>query len=265
MKALCVDDERIPLETLKRAVEGSNNISEVAAFENEEDALDWAASHHLDVAFLDIELHRMSGLELAQALIEIHPRLSVVFCTSHEQYAVKAIKMHIDAGYLVKPFRAVQVQDEIDHVIAKRVENRRLRVSCFGDFEAFVDDKPIDFRRRKTKELFAYLIDRRGSSVTTDQLIAALWEDDGEVEKKKDLLYHLVSDMRHTMEKNGLEDVLVSQQNGYAIDPRFVMCDYYRMLDGDEYARRLYTGEYMSQYSWAETTNSWIGREVGGE
>ena len=34
--------------------------------------------------------------------------------------------------------------------------------------------------------------------------------------------------------------------------------DYYRMLDGDDLAKRHYTGEYMIQYSWAEYTNSWL-------
>lgn len=265
MIALCVDDERIPLEALRKAVEESDKISEAVGFENEDDALEWAKSHSLDVAFLDIELHSVDGLEFAKELVELHPRISIVFCTSHEQYAVRAMKMHIDAGYITKPFRAKQIQDEIDYIAQKKGNNSKLKVVCFGDFEVFYKNKPLEFKRKKTKELFAYLIDRKGSSVTSSQLIAKLWEDDDDMEKKKDLLYHLVSDLRQTLEKKGLEDVLNSQRNGYSIYPQMIDCDYYRMLEGDEYAQRTYAGEYMTQYSWAENTNSWLERELSEE
>ena len=262
MRALCVDDERIPLMTLKKAVEGSKNISNVVAFDDEEEALSWAKTNPLDVAFLDIELHAMNGLELAEKLIEYHPQISIVFCTSYEQYAVRALRMHIDAGYLIKPFRPSQVQEEIDHIAAKRGSGRKLKANCFGNFEAFIGDHPLEFNRKRTKELLAYLIDRRGASVTAAEFVTILWEDEDTGEKKKDLLYHLVSDLKQTLEGAGQDDVFISQQGGYSVNTGRIDCDYYRLLDGDVYARRFYRGEYMSQYSWAEYTNSWIADEI---
>ena len=260
MKALCVDNERIPLMTLKKAVQGATHISAVADFEDEEEALAWAKANPVDVAFLDIELHEMNGLELAQELIRIHPKISIVFCTGYEQYAVRAMKMHIDAGYLIKPFRAQQVQEEIDHIFAKRVAGKKLMVQCFGDFEVFIGGKPAEFKRKKTKELLAYLIDRRGSAVTTAKIVTVLWEGESD-DKKRDILYHLVSDLRRTLEEDELEHVFLSQNNQYSVNTGAIDCEFYRMLEGDEQARRLYSGEYMHQYSWAEYTNSWLGSE----
>lgn len=248
--------------TLKKAVEESGNISDVAAFDDEEEALEWARHNPVDVAFLDIELHSMNGLELAEKLMELHPQISIVFCTSYEQYAVRALRMHIDAGYLIKPFRSRQVQEEIDHIFAKRSDFKKLKVRCFGNFEAFAENLPIKFKRNRTKELLAYLIDRRGASVTATQLVAILWEDEGAYEKKKDMLYHLVSDLKHTLTDNGMGDVFLSQHNGYSVNTEYIDCDFYRMLEGDTYSRGLYIGEYMSQYSWAEYTNSWIADEI---
>ena len=257
MKALCVDDEAIPLRSLKKAVERSPKVSEVTAFDDESDALDWAKEHPVDVAFLDIELHEMNGLELAQQLLRIHPQTAIVFCTSYEQYALRAIKMHIDAGYLVKPFRPKQVLEEIDHIAETRAYKRRLKVNCFGDFDVLVDGQPLEFKRGRTKEVFAYLVDRRGAEVSTNEILAALWEDEND-EKKRDYLYHLISDLKNTLDAAGFDEVFRASKAGYSIDPNSIDCDYYRMLDGDDLAKRHYTGEYMIQYSWAEYTNSWL-------
>lgn len=232
------------------------------AFEDEMDALRWAETNAVDVAFLDIELHSMNGLEVAEELLRIHPQIAIVFCTSYEQYAVKAIKMHIDAGYLIKPLRKSQIHEEIDHIAEKRMQRQRLKVKCFGEFEALVDNRPLETKRKKTKELLAYLIDRRGAAVTTAQICVVLWEEEIIDNKKRDMFYHLVADLKGSLDAVGLNDVFLSGSSGYSINTGAVDCDYYRMLEGDEKAARQYIGEYMNQYSWAETTNSWLAREV---
>lgn len=261
MKVLCVDDERIQLDLLKRTVEQSEYISEAAAFDDEEEALKWARSHPVDLAFLDIELHAMNGLELAEELLKIHSGMAVVFVTSYERYALKTIKMHIDAGYIVKPFRFSQVQEEIDHIVKRTAARRRLKAVCFGDFEVFADGKPLEFKRKKTKELLAYLIDRRGSVVSSNQACAVLWEDEGNDDNKRDYLYHLIVDLKSTLESANAQDVFISQKTGYSVNTESIDCDYYQMIGGDAYAVKKYTGEYMNQYSWAEMTNAWLEKE----
>jgi two-component SAPR family response regulator len=56
-------------------------------------------------------------------------------------------------------------------------EPEALRVQCFGNFEVFWKGKPLLFARRQTKELFAYLVDRKGASCTMGEIGCALWED----------------------------------------------------------------------------------------
>ena len=128
MKALCVDDETITLALLKRAVEASDDIDEVYAFEEETDALEWAKTNHFDVAFLDIELHGISGTEVARRLREKSPYLPVIFCTGYAEYALEAMKLHAD-GYLLKPIHAEDVQSELDRLIGKSRTKPLLYVS----------------------------------------------------------------------------------------------------------------------------------------
>ncbi|MBP5272338.1 MAG: response regulator, partial [Clostridia bacterium] len=88
MIALCVDDEVLLLEALTSAVKASPDIHQVVAFEDEYDALEWVRDHRPDMAFLDIQLHDLNGMELAEALRKVYPELPVVFCTGYREYAV---------------------------------------------------------------------------------------------------------------------------------------------------------------------------------
>ena len=261
MTALCVDDEMLPLQALERAVAKSPDITETAAFTDELEAIEWAKSNKADIAFLDIELHEMNGIELAKKLHELQPDISVVFCTSYEQYALRAIKLHMDVGYLTKPCRTSQILDEIEYIKKKKTVHPKLKAVCFGNFDAFAEKKPLEFRRKKTKELLAYLIDRRGAEAGTGELCSVLWENDDDV-RNRDYLYHLISDLKNSLASAGLEDVFKASNTGYSVDTELIDCDYYRYLKGEERIKRYYTGEYMHQYSWSEVTNAWLNREI---
>ncbi len=263
MIALCVDDEALLLRALVKAVEQSPDIRETVAFEDEQDAISWARSNRADIAFLDVQLHDMSGLELSEELRRLIPDISIIFCTGYAKYAVDAMKMHIDAGYLIKPVRYSQVQQEINHIKAKKEEEKLLTVRCFGNFEVFADGKPLNFHRKKTKELLAYLVDRRGAEAATREICATLWENDGADQKTLNYMYHLLSDLKKTLQEAGAEKILTSTNGGYAVDERYLECDYYRLLEGDENAIRSFSGEYMTRYSWAEETCAYLVAKYG--
>ena len=116
MTAICVDDEYLLLRALRRAVEKSPDITATEVFDDEYDALKWAQTHPFDIAFLDIRMHEMDGMQLAEELKKIRPDAGIVFCTGYRDYAIKAMNMHQDFGYLLKPVDAALVQKEIDHV-----------------------------------------------------------------------------------------------------------------------------------------------------
>ena len=135
-------------------------------------------------------------------------------------------------------------------------ETDKLRVRCFGYFDVFWKDEPLIFARSKTKELFAFLIDRRGSACTAEEAIAALYEDtDAEgVKKAKQNIRNLVSDMKNTLNSIGMGDVLIRRGSSLALRTERLDCDYLKMIAGDMDAVNSFRGEYMEQYSWAELT-----------
>lgn len=248
MLVLAVDDEKPMLHALTTAIEASPDIKTVVAFSTCREALEWAQENTIDAAFLDISMRGMGGMTLAEKLLELQPECKIVFCTGHSEYAVDAFKIHV-SGYLMKPITAEAVQREIDHIKGQKARERLLTVKCFGNFEVYCKREPLVFKRTKTKELLAFLIDRNGSGVTTKQICARLWEDSTDDVRNMNYLYQLFNDLMHALKAVGAEGILIKTSTTYAVDTQRLDCDYYSYLNS---GKPEFLGEYMSQYSWAE-------------
>ena len=250
MKVIAVDDEILMLGALVAAIEASPDIAEVVKFSDCEEALEYVANHFVDIAFLDINMRGMGGLVLAEKVIAACPNCKIVFCTGYEEYAIPAFKLHA-SGYLMKPISAEDVQGEIDIIKGVRQQEKTLTVKCFGNFEVYVKNEKVMFKRLKSKELFAFLVDRNGAGMTAKQICAALFPDDLDDTKNAAYLRQLVLDLKNTLKMVGAENVLCHETPCYRVDTKLIKCDYLSYLAT---GKPEFRGEYMMQYSWAEET-----------
>lgn len=254
MNVLIVDDEPMMLEMAEDIVkEAIPDVTVMSALEPDL-ALKKTKEQPCDVALLDIEMPGMTGLELAKELKNRNPDINIIFVTAYAEYALEAFELYA-SGYLMKPLNRESVRNAFANLRhAPGSGTALLRVQCFGNFEMFYKNEPVAFARARAKELMAYLVDRRGAAVSVGELCAVLWEDSVEQEKNKHYMRNLISDIRKTLRDCGADEVFISKRNQYAIDPSKLDCDYYRYLDNDPQVRTAYQGEYMKQYSWAETS-----------
>ena len=192
----------------------------------------------------------MGGLALAEKIIAARPNCKIVFCTGYEEYAIPAFKLHA-SGYLMKPISAEDVQKEIDNIKGVRQKEKLLTVKCFGNFEVYAKDEKLVFKRVKTKEMFAYLVDRKGAGMTAKEICVVLFPDDTDDTKNSAYLRQLVLDMKSTLKAVGAENVFRHEKPYYRIDTSLLQCDYLTYL---ETGKPEFHGEYMMQYSWAEET-----------
>ena len=250
MIAIAVDDEILMLGALVKAISASPDIREVTKFSDCEEALDFVKKNNVDVAFLDINMRGMGGLLLAENILAARPNCKIVFCTGYEEYAIPAFKLHA-SGYLMKPISAEDVQAEINNIKGVRQKEKPLTVKCFGNFEVYVKDEKLVFKRLKSKELFAFLVDRKGAGMTAKQICAVLFSDDTDDTKNAAYLRQLVLDLKNTLKTVGAENVLRHETPCYRIDTSLIQCDYLSYL---ETGKPEFHGEYMMQYSWAEET-----------
>ena len=247
MKILLVDDEKLQLIRLLNIVKKVLPDSEILSYTNPVLAFKENENNLIDIAFLDIEMPEINGIQLAKKLKKINPKINVIFVTAYDNYALDAYKLHA-SGYVTKPVNEKKVKDELEGLRydVELKSTKKLQVKCFGNFEVFYDGVPLKFARSKSKELFAYLIDREGAAINVNELNAVLWEDDDH----KSYLRNLVSDITATLKSVGLDDVFIKRHNECFIDISKVECDAYEYKNNNPDAIRAYRGEYMMQYSW---------------
>ncbi len=260
MVILAADDEPMMLEELVSAIEEVRPGAEVHGFTNPKQLLDYADSGSCDIAFLDVEMGVMSGIEVAKQLKIKNPQVNLIFATGYDKYMKNALSLRV-SGYITKPVNAQKVQEELENLRnpiepAEKKENM-LVARCFGHFDVFVNGESLDFERRKTKELLAYLIDRRGSVVTSGEICSVLWEDAENDKNTGHYLQVLKKDLVNTLKKVTMEKVFKTGWNKYSVDTSLIQCDYYDYLDDKADGVRAYNGEYMVQYSWGELSGIW--------
>ena len=281
MTVVAVDDEEISLMCLEAVLDSMDDVDKVLTFSNAEDTIDYFKTGKADAAFLDIQLYlsggTLNGLMLAAKIKELCPECHVVFVTSCPEYAVDAFKLHV-SGYIVKPVTREAARKELDYIIMEKraasnargfveekEEEPKVRVQCFGNVEVFWKNKPIIFQLSKAKELFAYLVHRKGASVSMAELAAVLSEDREDGLSVQSQIRNLVASMRKTFSSLGCPDLFNKSRGYISIKTDLIDCDYYSFMNGDSDAINEYSGEYMAQYSWAEFTVGYLEGVVNRE
>lgn len=263
MQIIAVDDERLALKDLQQAIEAVLPVEQLNGFLDPLQALAFAREHQVDVAFLDIQMAGMNGLSLAKQLKDIYPKTNIIFVTSYPEYSLHAFDLYA-SGYLLKPVKAQAILQELEQlrypVIDK--EDRLLKVQCFGSFEVYANNIPLDFHRKKTKELFAYLISRRGAECSNGEIAAVLWEDAPNTRSLQSNLRNLISDLMQTLREVGAAEVLRKSRGSVSVAMELIDCDYYDFYNGHAQAVNSYMGEFMTQYHWAEFNIGYLDRQT---
>lgn len=247
MKIIAVDDERHALRSLEDALKKILPPPEddFGLFLDAEDALSYARQHPIDVALLDIDLGKEDGLTLAKKLKGLYKDVNIIFVTGHQEYAKDAFDIHA-SGYLTKPITAEAVKRELSDLRNPLKENPSgVRMRCFGDFEVFVNGKPLVFKRPRAKEILAYLVDKKGGAADKRELSSILWETKDYTRSIQTHLHILLTYLKETLEEAGVSDLLVKQGVQYSVDTTKFTCDYYEFEEGDPHARSCFHGEYM--------------------
>ena len=270
MYILAIDDERIMLKELITEIGKVFPEAEIHGFQEPQEAEQWAAElaqegKKLDYTFLDIRMGQMNGIALAKRLKQLHPGAVLIFCTAYTEYAFDAMGMYAK-GYLMKPVSAENIVRTLDEMVydwRKSLDVRQdFYIETFGNFEVFVDGQPLQFEREKAKEMLAYLVDRAGASVTTEQLAVVLWEDRAYDRTLKNYVSTVLGSLRKTLRKVGKEDILIKTRNHLSVNPQKIKCDAYDYEMGIVSAVNSFRGEYMVNYSWAEfKTGTYVAME----
>lgn len=112
---IMVDDERIILKGGIDVICKLLPNASVTGFTSPTEALTFAESTRVHLAFLDIEMGNFNGLDLCRELLKLNPRTNIIYLTAYADYALKAWNTGA-CGYLVKPISPEQIRDQLSRL-----------------------------------------------------------------------------------------------------------------------------------------------------
>ena len=125
LTAVIIDDDEIPIRLLINLLTRlpSFDIKIAGTANNFEDGVKLIKTTQPDIVFLDINMPDKNGMEIFNEFQS--PHFKIVFCTSHQQFAVEAIKNYT-SGYLLKPIDFFELQETIHKVSKELIEEQKL-------------------------------------------------------------------------------------------------------------------------------------------
>ena len=234
----------------------------IEGFDNPKSIAEYISYNEFVVAI--IYVNSKVSMSIAKKIREIDKKVNIIVVADNDDYAVDSLDIRV-SGYVKAPLTEKKLKEEIDNLRTPIDFERviKLRCQCFGNFDVFDNcGNIIHFLRSKSKELFAYLVSKNGTSVSIKEVCAVLFEDMPYDKKQQHYIQQIISSMLKTLRDFGAENVVIKSYNALSVDPRKLDCDYYRFLNNDKAAKRLYNGEFMIQYEWADNIGSFLENEL---
>ena len=110
---IIVDRDPVILKYFVRQLTETLPDEQIWGFRRIDEALLFARSNRVCVAFTEIDLGgKRSGIDLARGLMEIYPKINIIFVTSHPEYAGVAWELNA-SGYVMKPMTADKIVSQL--------------------------------------------------------------------------------------------------------------------------------------------------------
>lgn len=160
--ALIAEDEapqrQALLEQLQQAWPG---LEIIAACEDGISALDAVATHRPQIAFLDIRMPGVSGLDVAKAVV--HSGGLVVFTTAYDDYAIRAFEAGA-ADYLLKPVQPQRLAQAVERLQARLQKMNSPHTDQASDLQSVIEQLEARLRPQGDK-LIRWITASIGDSV----------------------------------------------------------------------------------------------------
>lgn len=112
---IMVDDRKLILTGGLPILEEVMPNANVTGFLDADDAIEFAKSNRVSLAFLDIELRNTNGLDLCKKLLEINPHTNVIFLTAYSNYSLDAWSTGA-SGFMLKPITAEGLKEQLKNL-----------------------------------------------------------------------------------------------------------------------------------------------------
>ncbi|MEN8905394.1 MAG: LytTR family DNA-binding domain-containing protein [Clostridiales bacterium] len=193
LKVLIADDENGMRNVLRKLINKRKNLELIFEAKDGMEIFKFSEASKVDIAFLDVDMPQRNGVECAKMLIDINPKIFIIFITAHSEYMMEAFEMYA-FDYLIKPFRIDRFNKTLDRLIETYKQNfgyfklhnfkgnKKLKKLVIKNKDGvnFVDMDEIILIQRENRSTVLYTISNRfttseGLSIIEQKLDASLF------------------------------------------------------------------------------------------
>ena len=224
------------INSFERLAGNIKDINIVGKFDDPSLALNFVKNNNVDLAFLDIKMPIVNGIELARNLRAINKNILIVFVSAYEDY----IKEFNEVGgdyYIIKPYdeEILSLAMERIRLISKR-QQKNIYLQMFGRFVVFMNGKPLRIQG-KAKEILALIASKRGKEISNEEIFYTIWENRPYSNENMGVYYNAIRRLKEMLKDYEIENLVISTVHGQMINVDMVDCDYYMWLDGKNDSR----------------------------
>ena len=115
LNCVVVDDSAIQRLSIVKLIENHSSLNLIAEYSSALETKNGLNTHKVDLIFLDIEMPKVDGMEVARSLSSLKKVPLIVFATAYPQFAAEAFRVHA-MDYLLKPYDEEQLRQTIARV-----------------------------------------------------------------------------------------------------------------------------------------------------
>ena len=102
MNIIILDNHKLIIKEIRRQVLSVLPEAECVCFTKQREAIEHVKKNRVDVALLDVDMPGLNGIEVAELMCQINPRLNIIFITGFPEYALQAFTVPV-SDFIVKP------------------------------------------------------------------------------------------------------------------------------------------------------------------
>lgn len=102
MRIIILDNHKLIITEIRRQVLSVLSNAECICFTKQREAIEYIKKHRVDIALLDVDMPGLNGIEVAELMCQINPRLNIIFVTGYPEYALQAFTVPV-SDFIVKP------------------------------------------------------------------------------------------------------------------------------------------------------------------
>lgn len=260
-----LDNDHHSVCALKRNLYSIKDTIEIVII-REESLNEFLSNNSLDALFINLDNTSFKPDNIID-LKEEAPYLQIVLISSVKEFAVEAFDYEA-TDYLLKPFdndRLIQSVNKIKRNLPNKNKNK-VFIKCLGGFEIFVNEKLVDLKASKAKEILAFLINNMGKNVGWMTIADAVWPDCTDDKKLMNNFHVACYHLRNFLSAHNISDIFEYSRNLYRVNVDAFECDYYNLINlykkhrkdltVNFYVEDLYSGEIFENlnYIWSYGT-----------